>query len=668
MGEFRQRWSITAAKMAVAPVVLIATLVIVFFHTDHIRDLETHKQRERALSELGELVVERLTNQLATDVLLLSRSLSLADYFGSQSDSDLANLAIEFQNLCRFRSVYDQIRFLDESGVETVRVDYHDGACDVIPGDQLQDKSGRYYYSDTFELESGEVFVSPLDLNIERGQIEQPLKPMIRIGTPVHDSLGNKRGIVLINYLAQNLLDAIAETMHSPASDPVLINSDGYFLLAPPGDDAWQFMYQQPPDFATEHPAVWSQMMSSKAGVIESESGDLFAWSTVSDLSEYSLLSSQLTLPSARKEANTNPITSGSTWKAGTITPSSILASWRTEQIKSASILLLILEFLAITAAIVVAKSRAKERATFSALRVSEERSRAVITDLAEGLIVLDEHGQVLMMNPKAEQLLGFSENQLKGQSLHETVHRVTTESQTASHGETCPILQCLQTTQPVEVDDDQFTHRNGHRFPVSYVASPFFFNEKPQGIVVAFQDITERKRIEAQLTSLATRDQLTTLFNRREIEKILEASFGESAQNGTPTIVVMLDVDHFKRINDSHGHPVGDRVLHELGIALAKAVDGVGHVGRYGGEEFLAVVTDLEPEQALTWAEQTRLAVEALSIPIRDSDEPLHFTASIGVAVRNEADESPSQLVTRADQALYQAKTAGRNRVCLAR
>ncbi len=108
-------------------------------------------------------------------------------------------MAEEYLRFCKAKGLYDQIRFIDDTGMEVVRASLNNGNPLKIPDGRLQSKADRYYFKDTISLDDGEVFVSPLDLNIEHGIIEQPLKPTIRFGTPVFDDSRQKRGIVVLN-------------------------------------------------------------------------------------------------------------------------------------------------------------------------------------------------------------------------------------------------------------------------------------------------------------------------------------------------------------------------------------------------------------------------------------------------------------------------------------
>ena len=164
-------------------------------------------------------------------------------------------------------------------------------------------------------------------------------------------------------------------------------------------------------------------------------------------------------------------------------------------------------------------------------------------------------------------------------------------------------------------------------------------------------------------LRRLATRDELTGLLNRRELDRILEDEQERALRFGHPLAVLMIDVDHFKAVNDSHGHPAGDAVLREIARRLTAQVRKVDRVGRYGGEEFVIVLVQTDRTAALELAERIRGAVARDAI-LATKTLALNITMSIGVAVLPEDGKSASALIAAADKALYAAKGGGRNRV----
>jgi diguanylate cyclase (GGDEF)-like protein len=167
-------------------------------------------------------------------------------------------------------------------------------------------------------------------------------------------------------------------------------------------------------------------------------------------------------------------------------------------------------------------------------------------------------------------------------------------------------------------------------------------------------------------LCELSLKDPLTGLGNRRHFRSVLERTIDGVARSGDPALLLMLDVDHFKRVNDTYGHQVGDMVLQAIGKSMASCVRPMDTVARYGGEEFAVVLPNCHTSFGATVAERIRATVEALVIPISPS-QSIKVTASVGGAYAPEWVRSTAALWTeRADHQLYKAKDEGRNRVCL--
>ncbi|MEY2690690.1 MAG: hypothetical protein RL375_4890 [Pseudomonadota bacterium] len=171
--------------------------------------------------------------------------------------------------------------------------------------------------------------------------------------------------------------------------------------------------------------------------------------------------------------------------------------------------------------------------------------------------------------------------------------------------------------------------------------------------------------RMTAELERQSRRDSLTGLPNRRDIVESLNIEWARYQRSGVPFSLACLDIDHFKAINDSHGHAAGDEVLIAVAQRMNRQLRPGDRLGRSGGEEFVALLCGCEPPQALAAAERLRLAVCDTAALRPGIDQ--HLTISIGVATACPADSSADALLARADAALYRAKAAGRDRVCQA-
>jgi diguanylate cyclase (GGDEF)-like protein len=181
--------------------------------------------------------------------------------------------------------------------------------------------------------------------------------------------------------------------------------------------------------------------------------------------------------------------------------------------------------------------------------------------------------------------------------------------------------------------------------------------------VIVSTIDITERKRMDAELLMLATTDFLTGLPNRREFMARLDDELARlQRQMDECAAVLMLDIDHFKRVNDEHGHAAGDAVLRHLAALMRVGQRKIDKLGRVGGEEFAILLPGANGDAALAYAERLRQSVA--SAPIEVDGKTLTITVSIGIASLNASDPSSDAALIRADKALYGAKEAGRNRV----
>ncbi|ODR94453.1 diguanylate cyclase response regulator [Methyloceanibacter stevinii] len=171
------------------------------------------------------------------------------------------------------------------------------------------------------------------------------------------------------------------------------------------------------------------------------------------------------------------------------------------------------------------------------------------------------------------------------------------------------------------------------------------------------------RSRLE-QTVEMAVLDPLTALHNRRYLSSHLETLFEESAERGRPLSVLLIDVDHFKVINDTHGHDAGDDVLRELALRLRRNIRGIDLACRLGGEEFVVVMPDTGLESAYLVGERLRQCIAAAPFIAGAQNKAVNVTASMGVAALEYEEDTPELILKRADQALYCAKRDGRNRV----
>lgn len=206
-----------------------------------------------------------------------------------------------------------------------------------------------------------------------------------------------------------------------------------------------------------------------------------------------------------------------------------------------------------------------------------------------------------------------------------------------------------------------------GTRLYLAIDAGPIYDDSgKLIAVVETLRDITAQKTAQDELQRLATRDGLTSVANRRSFDDMLNMEWRRASRESRALSLLMVDVDFFKRFNDTYGHQGGDECLRQVAAAMSGVVKRASDaVARYGGEEFAILLPATEPDGALIVAERIRAAVAALRLPHSGSEVAAHVTVSIGVAsIQVTGNGVPSSLVAAADAALYRAKHAGRNRV----
>jgi signal transduction histidine kinase len=263
-------WRLLAILLPAA--VVTGGVVLAMYYQDLRSDQILYEQAAGLRADLDRDLVQREMRSVVSDLLYLAEQAVLADFLEGRA-SGRQQLEEEYVLFCRQRGVYDQIRYLDASGRERLRINYNGSRPAAVPEAELQDKGGRYYFAQALRLGRGDVFVSPFDLNVEHDTIERPLKPVIRMATPVFDRRGVKQGILILNYLGAALLDKLAEGAAEFPGSVWLLNRDGYFLRGPAPEEEWGFMLGHGRGFPSSFPEEWPRVSGSSGGQFRTARG-----------------------------------------------------------------------------------------------------------------------------------------------------------------------------------------------------------------------------------------------------------------------------------------------------------------------------------------------------------------------------------------------------------
>ncbi len=255
------------------------------YYIEVTRNEEIHAAKDIFYIQQSKLSIKLEIDTIISDLLVVSQHRELASAANKSNVIETDGLSRELMVFSQEKGLYDQVRFIDYRGMERVRINYIGGKSVVVPQNELQDKKNRYYFYDSIRLNRGEVFVSPLDLNIENGKIELPYKPTIRFATPVYNSYGKKIGVVVLNYLASRLIDNFVRSMAGSEGHSMIVNADSYWLRSNDSEQEWGFMLNHRRKFKDKFPKVWEQISGSGSGQLYSSDG-LFTFDSINPLED----------------------------------------------------------------------------------------------------------------------------------------------------------------------------------------------------------------------------------------------------------------------------------------------------------------------------------------------------------------------------------------------
>jgi diguanylate cyclase (GGDEF)-like protein len=509
------------------PILLLFSVIFYAFNrVSQDFELQTIVIREAATLKSASDMTTLLLEQKLTDLMVLSEGEILRKLLYEDNMKNRVHLSREFALFARRKPQYLKIRLLDNNGQELVRVDNDHGRQIIVPKIKMRNEHDRYYFGKSIELAQGDIYLSPLDLAMENGVIVKPYQPTMRLATPAFDGYGVKRGIVVLDYNPEELLNRLSGLFKPLRGDTVILNPQGYWLMGIPEDMLWGFMFDSKVTFANRHPKVWSAIERNHSGTFAADGG-LYIFRKTHLIHRERLGSLEnLTLPD------------------------------------EASI----------------------------------------------------DHGD----DPYWIMVSKIS-------------HNLIDELSTKQFIVTTTIYLSL--------------------FIITALIS-YLFGKTAAQKQLAYVKLQEH----------AVTDDLTGTANRRELNKLGEREFVRAKRFDRPLSFMMLDLDHFKNVNDSFGHSVGDQVLKHIATICESTIRVQDLLARYGGEEFVILMPETDILGAKWLAD--RLCSNIRKQPYHDQHGEIPMTVSIGISAIYDEDEKYEDILLRADQALYQAKDHGRNRV----
>jgi diguanylate cyclase (GGDEF)-like protein/PAS domain S-box-containing protein len=565
---------------------------------------------------------------VGADLHALAASHSLRQYAGSPLETSRQAVSEELAAFIRYKRLYAGLSYVGENGNQRIAI----GATDAPVTATRSSEANAELLAAVRDLPPGGVAASPTILRGGGG----PPQALIRFATPVRDLGGRTRGALILVYSNPNLMTShLGRVLQQQGGSDFLVDADGDWLRYTNGTEHWTEGGNQ--RFGELYPDAWSTLLRADAGQFRTERG-LFTFTTVYPERH-----------AVRDEGGSAAETSAPFWKIVSVVDDATLSALATQRFRGGLFLYLLLLIPAALASRYVARLSNNRQLNRQRIR---ELGR-VVEQSHDLVFITDADGCVRYVNPRFEKITGYSRREIIGRSP-DVLKSGTHEAEFYD--------RLWKTIRRGEAFQAMFTNRkkNGELFHVQMTISPLKDKDAITGYVATGKDITSQIHTQERLLKLAFHHPLTGLPNRALFRDHLHEAAARARRGGHSVAVLFIDLDRFKKVNDSLGHQAGDSLLKQVSERLRETVRETDMVAHLGGDEFTILVDEIH-QPAQVQAVSAKL-LQLFEKPFHVADRELYVGASIGIALFPNDSDSVEKLMEQADTAMYQAKRAGRS------
>lgn len=573
---------------------------------------EINKSLERKADEIFKIKNENILINAIKNMDNIIKSLAnnrvVNEYITSKKSNKEDEVREIFFAIANSNNTIMQTRLLNKDGLEIIRInrDSSEEEPYIVDKSQLQNKSQRDYFKILSKMNKNEIWHSNFDLNIENGKIEVPYKPTFRIGMPIFDK-DKFEGIVIINVLLNDLFRVIG---NSTIFEHYIIDKNQNYILHPNS----QFSFNKYTNIQRDIKEDFPDGLESK---------EVFSYSLKNILKNEDESIMFLKTKSDYKQE---------------------LIKDKTNTLIIVFVLTLLLSLIM---AIFVSKTPIEiQRKLYKANnRLKEFKSiidKYVITTTTR------PDSTIVEVSSAFEKISGYSKEELLGKEISIIKHPQRDKQIIKELWDT--ILE--QKTWTGIIKNKK---KNGEEYWLEQTIIPKINEENKniENFLSISVDVTDKKELE----KIATIDKLTNIYNRRMLDDFLKTEIEIANRHNEDLSLIIVDIDHFKIVNDTFGHLAGDNLLTSISKIILENIRNTDIFGRYGGEEFLIICRKTTKENAFVLAEKLRILIKEFKF-----DEIGHKTISLGISDFQKSD-TVETLFKKADTALYEAKNTGRDK-----
>ncbi|MGF1723748.1 EAL domain-containing protein [Photobacterium nomapromontoriensis] len=765
--------------MLLIPLLSITAAATYYIYKDDMDQLRQRVQERELSRHQSSLHITRLHfAPIIEDLRYLTEKAKEVAHQNYSREEKNQILSATFKRLSSTRSYYDQIRLLDQNGMEIIRVNKDGNDAAVVSQDRLQNKNHRSYIQKALQTPSGGFYTSQFDLNMENGQLEVPSKPMLRFIS--HYKVNGESWLLSLNYLGKDYLDELTLQYGWNDVQNWLINNEGQWLLGPDNNSSWLFMPSvlnpEQLDFHQAHSTLWEQILKHDNGqtLIDDQ---LYTYTRFFSGVSFSG-EEQFTLPFMGTDL---PWTIISRVNMQDAVKELAYSQQRILKFIIFSILVLSLASGCIVLAWHLSQMLNAQRKLNLEVKDTALKYATVLKHAPDGLLTIDEYMNIITINTAASEILMLQDDTQQGENLldqltgdnarkqikelveqihsHQAQHKrviktqiqinnvknkhievIATETSYSSSREILLNLRDItewiereeklksmsraleQSNDSIIITDSKgiveyvnpsFEKNNDveakdiigtqstkllrrnlpNKHEIQHLQEQLKQGQTIQRVIAQRQsndgiiyeektispirnhhgnishyistgkDITERMLFEDRLHKLAHYDQLTGLANRTLLQQNIDAAVTYNRETGNSIALLSLDLDNFKRVNDSFGHELGNKVIQAISERIKHSLRDTDFPARLGGDEFAILVTyHATPENISHLANRI---INQISAPLTIDSKELCLTASVGISLLPNDAISTEDLNKHADIALYRAKDQGRNTFC---
>ena len=573
-------------------------------------NLDTNKKAKDIYDIKIQTILKSAIENMDETVKSLATNKTVLEYINTNNTHAEEELEQIFMAVVGSQKEIMQARLISKNGKEIIRIDRNknDDVPFAISKDKLQDKSDRDYFKILSKMNEQLIWHSKMDLNIENGKVEIPYNPVFRTAIPLFNN-NEFSGMVIVNMHITNLFSAVGK---SSAFEHYIIDKDNNFILHP--NDEFSF---------------------NKYKNIERNINVDFP----NGLNADGIFSFSIDNVLHNGDKATFILKTKNLYKT-TLLDSKIYTSFWV------ALITIILSFI-----LSIYVSRNPVKLQMALLQAHEKLSE--FTTIVDNYIITattKKDSTIINVSSAFVKSSGYSKEELIGEKMHIIRHPDEDENK---------FKELWQTVSSGKIWDGEIRNKNknGEDYWLQqHIVPTFDENNNIETLVSLGTDITAKKELE----KMASVDKLTDIYNRRMIDNFLKQEIEIEKRHSNGLSVILIDIDHFKDVNDTYGHQMGDMVLSKIAELISINSRKSDIQGRFGGEEFIVICPQTTCKEALVLAQKIRISVENYKF-----EQIGTKTISLGISAfeKNDTEES---LVKKADIALYQAKNGGRNRASL--